>query len=112
MNIETISNSLMWLWGFWLLMNHLVFKHALLKRLKKECPALWQKMGRPNVFSAKESMWSLLGFKTEVNVMKYLQRFDGSAGLIQWLKKYRYSTYFEFVLLHLALIFLLMIRGT
>ena len=85
--------------------NHLIFKRIVLNRLKKYHPSIWHEMGSPTIFSAKESLWSLIGFTGDIDVMKKLEEENSSLRTISLLKRYRLSTYIEILLMVAVVVF-------
>ena len=112
MSFDLIGNFLLYFWLVILICNHLVFKSFVLREIKKNHFNLWEKLGRPKAFSMKESMWSLIGLSGQIDIPKYLEKEQGSESILILLERYKWSVYFEFVLLFIWLFGLLIYEKT
>ena len=99
-----MESYLLYLWVSVFLFNHLIFKHALLKMLKVKHLNIWREMGSPSIISFKESHWPLLGLSGKLNIKNLIIKDNGDRHSISLLNRYRWSSYFEVLILILVAI--------
>jgi len=102
-----ISESLLYVGIAFMVFNHTVMQHFLLKRLRDHHAEIWQRMGRPTVFGGSESHWTLAGYFGDFAICRELGT-DETSRVTRY-KIYRYRVLFavEAVLLATAMVAIL-----
>jgi hypothetical protein len=108
MNIEFLSDALIYLWLLIFLLDQLVFKYFILKELKSKYYKIWNELGSPTVLSSKESIWSLIGLSSDFDLTGRLTKEKNSSKTIKLLKRYRYFSYFDMALLVIVMMFVIL----
>ncbi len=107
MNFESLGFGVIYTGLVIILLNHIIFKYFVLKRIHDFHNNIWIQLGSPTVFSLKESMWVLIGMPNEINIREMVRNDISGEQTISMLNRYRISTVIEFIVIFCGIIILL-----